>query len=78
MIGNVAEWVSDVYHHTYWEAPADGRSWVQLTGGPVGPQRVIRGGSFLSPPMRLRVSERDQRDPSSSHRAVGFRCAADP
>lgn len=78
MIGNAAEWVADLYHRDYRGAPQSGRPWNQLTGGPVELRRVIRGGSYDSPPARLRVSFRDSRPPDTWHRSLGFRCAADP
>jgi iron(II)-dependent oxidoreductase len=77
LLGNASEWVADVYHRNYWEAPSDGRAWNQLTGEWVERQRVVRGGSFTAPPSRLRVSFREQRSPHGSSRVTGFRCAAD-
>jgi formylglycine-generating enzyme required for sulfatase activity len=44
-IGNVAEWVQDVWHDDYKGAPADGSAW--LTGG-AGDKRVYRGGAYSS------------------------------
>jgi formylglycine-generating enzyme required for sulfatase activity len=77
MIGNAAEWVQDVYHKNYWEAPSDARPWTQETGPQVERKRVVRGGSNLSPASRLRVSYRDERVPHGYNRATGFRCATD-
>jgi formylglycine-generating enzyme required for sulfatase activity len=77
LIGNAAEYVHDVYHASYDRAPPDGRPWQQETG-PIGERlRVIRGGSFLDLPVRLRVSHRDARPSESASRAIGFRCVAD-
>ena len=77
MLGNASEWVADHYHRNYWDAPADGRAWNQLTGEWVEEQRVVRGGSFITPASRLRVSFREQRPPDVASRATGFRCAAE-
>lgn len=77
LLGNASEWVADVSHRNYWDAPSDGRAWNQLNGEWVERQRVIRGGSFTSTPSRLRVSFREQRSPYGSSRATGFRCADD-
>ena len=77
MLGNASEWVADHYHRNYWDAPADGRAWNQLTGEWVEEQRVVRGGSFITPANRLRVSFREQRPPDVASRATGFRCAAE-
>ncbi len=77
MLGNASEWVADRYHRNYWDAPGDGRAWDQLTGEWVEDQRVVRGGSYVTPASRLRVSYREQRPPEVASRATGFRCAAD-
>jgi formylglycine-generating enzyme required for sulfatase activity len=77
LIGNAAEWVADVYHINYLGAPRDGRAWEQETGPISERQRVVRGGSFVDPPARQRVSRRAARRPDGVHRATGFRCAAD-
>jgi formylglycine-generating enzyme required for sulfatase activity len=77
MLGNAAEWVADVYHRNYWDAPSDGRAWNQLTGEWTERHHVIRGGSYVTTPARLRVSFREHRAPRGSSRALGFRCAAD-
>jgi formylglycine-generating enzyme required for sulfatase activity len=77
MLGNASEWVADRYHRNYWDAPEDGRAWDQLTGEWVEERRVIRGGSYVTPAGRLRVSYREQRSPEVASRATGFRCAAD-
>jgi len=77
LVGNASEWVSDVYHGSYWDAPRDDRAWNQLTGEWVERRRVVRGGSHMGSPGSLRVSNRENRPPESSSRAVGFRCVTD-
>jgi formylglycine-generating enzyme required for sulfatase activity len=76
LLGNAWEWVEDVYHTDYRDAPRDGRAWTQVTGGAGEPGRVLRGGSFANFPPKLRVSQRDHRLPDDWHRTTGFRCAA--
>jgi formylglycine-generating enzyme required for sulfatase activity len=77
LIGNAAEYVQDTYHPSYEGAPTDGRAWEQETGPIAERQRVVRGGSFLDPPPRLRLSHRGSRREANPQRAVGFRCVAD-
>ncbi len=77
LVGNAAEWVQDVYHLSYAGGPKDGRPWEQETGPIAERRRVIRGGSYIDPPSRQRVSRRSERKPTEDHRTTGFRCAAD-
>jgi formylglycine-generating enzyme required for sulfatase activity len=76
-LGNAAEWVEDVYHTNLAGLPDDGRPWEQETGPIAERQRVVRGGSYMDPGSKLRVSRRDSRRPTDFHRTTGFRCAAD-
>ena len=77
MIGNVWEWVEDLYHPGYDGAPSGSKPWTQLTGGSQNPLRVIRGGSYRDFGPKLRSSERGRRAPDEWSRTTGFRCAAD-
>jgi formylglycine-generating enzyme len=77
LIGNAAEWVEDVYHTSLAHRPRDGRAWLQETGAYSERERVVRGGSWADSASKLRVSRRDSRKPTDSHRTTGFRCAAD-
>ena len=77
LIGNVSEYVQDVYHVSYGGAPRDGRAWEQETGPASERRRVIRNGSYVDPPNRLRVSRRAARRPDDPSRATGFRCVAE-
>jgi formylglycine-generating enzyme required for sulfatase activity len=77
LLGNAAEYVQDVYHLSYDGAPVDGRSWEQETGPISERLRVVRGGSYLDPQSRLRVSHRASRREANPQRTIGFRCAAD-
>jgi formylglycine-generating enzyme required for sulfatase activity/serine/threonine protein kinase len=68
--GDVAEWVADGFGDavptgTDPQGPAD------------APKRVVRGGSFLTPPEDGRATRRVGLPPGSAHVDVGFRCAGD-
>lgn len=70
MIGNVCEWVADVWHSGYTDAPADTAPWV--TGGKEG-CRVIRGGGWDHLPRVLRASWRDWAPETARWDNLGFR-----
>lgn len=73
MAGDVAEWVADVY------APRAPRDDARVVADPTGPstgaQRVVRGGSFMSPPSELTCEARRAVDAREQRAEVGFRCA---
>ncbi|WP_442865830.1 formylglycine-generating enzyme family protein [Burkholderia sp. IMCC1007] len=73
MAGGVWEWVSDCWHATYKNAPADGRSWDE----PNCQVRVIRGGSWRDGAGYMPVSTRFKYDSSVRYSANGFRVARD-
>jgi formylglycine-generating enzyme required for sulfatase activity len=69
--GNVAEWVRDCFSENYEGAPTDGSAWEQGDCS----TRVVRGGSFRSPPKSIRSRKReklasDRRDPTVGIRLV--------
>jgi formylglycine-generating enzyme required for sulfatase activity len=79
LLGNVCEWVEDVWHPNYTGAPADGSAW--LAGDSAGlntdaePRRTIRGGAWDYLPRLLRSAWRDSL-PRTHHRDnLGFRIA---
>ena len=72
--GNVAEWVQDCYHETYGAAPKDGSA--RVGPCPEG-YRVVRGGSWLSRPERLRSADRQRGWPTDRSGDRGFRLARD-
>ncbi|KWC63357.1 hypothetical protein WL53_08860 [Burkholderia ubonensis] len=73
MGGGVWEWVSDCWHNSYKNAPADGRSWDE----PNCQVRVIRGGSWRDGANYMPVSTRFKYDSSVRYSANGFRVARD-
>ena len=72
-LGNVWEWVEDVYHESYRGAPVDGSAW--LAGG--DPKyRVMRGGSWIDNAFYCRANERIRAAPESRQRNSGLRLVA--
>ena len=55
MVGNVFQWVEDCWHENYNGAPTDGSAWLE---GANCDGRVVRGGSWSSPPSDLRSAAR--------------------
>jgi Sulfatase-modifying factor enzyme 1 len=79
MLGNAAEWVKDWFDPKYREVRArEGK----LEDNPHGPPhqynrdygRIVRGGSYLSVPKYVRVSNPHRLDPELGYGYVGFRC----
>jgi formylglycine-generating enzyme required for sulfatase activity len=70
MHGNVWEWVQDCYERSYgaYAAPSDGSARDCLG-------RVVRGGSWLHDPDRLRSAMRDGNSADSRYHVLGFRLA---
>lgn len=72
MLGNAWEWVEDCLHEDYTGAPDNGRAWVE--GGDCG-HRMLRGGSWYSPPGWLRSAVRGSDTPENHNFDTGFRIA---
>jgi formylglycine-generating enzyme len=75
MSGNVAEWVGDWYDARYYGQPDASQPDPQ--GPPAGSEKVVRGGSWDTPPFFSRVVHRQSWQPNSGTLWIGFRCAAD-
>jgi formylglycine-generating enzyme required for sulfatase activity len=85
LAGNVAEWVDDVidvYPHEKRADSLEGTVGVPRTNPHVtkplagrAVERVIRGGSFLSPLALIRGAARDYSLPTTRRPDLGFRCA---
>jgi formylglycine-generating enzyme len=72
--GNVAEWVESIYKPYGENQPSGAQSATN--------SRVVRGGSFISPPNEARTTRRYQRSPDFTAKEkqegswlIGFRCA---
>lgn len=71
--GNVFEWTRDWYEPDYYaQAPNKNPRNVYSSYG----NRVIRGGSWLSPALRVRSRYRDHFDPADRDADIGFRLVA--
>ncbi|MEY3284139.1 MAG: hypothetical protein RIR86_2152 [Acidobacteriota bacterium] len=70
MHGNVWEWVEDVWHKNYEDAPDNGSAWV--SGGDSS-LRVLRGGSWLNYGDSCRSALRYDLTPGTRVNYLGFR-----
>jgi formylglycine-generating enzyme required for sulfatase activity len=75
MHGNVWEWVEDIYHNSYEDAPNDGSAWTDGEGENSSRNRVIRGGSWINLPRYLRSANRIRTYPVIRNFNLGFRVA---
>ena len=71
MAGNVWEWVADWYGKGYYS----GGPRRNPSGAGSGKSRVVRGGSWLVEPDRVRASPRAGAPPGTRDYDLGFRCA---
>jgi formylglycine-generating enzyme required for sulfatase activity len=75
MLGNVWEWVNDVYDPMYYSQAPAGQNVVDPPGPAMGKDHVMRGGSWDSDPNKhLRLSIRR---PGKAENNVGMRCVMD-
>jgi formylglycine-generating enzyme required for sulfatase activity len=74
MIGNVFEWVTDCWNDNAEKAPLDGSAWEDGDCG----RRVLRGGSWFTPPGYVRAAFRNRFDPDYRSSSFGFRVARLP
>jgi sulfatase modifying factor 1 len=74
MAGNVAEWVADYYSPAgYGDLPTV--SPVRKSGEGGFGQRVVRGGSWLTPPYTARTYARQAAPAGAREATIGLRCA---
>ena len=69
MLGNVSEWMMDVWHPDYLGSPCDGTSWL---GDPLT-ERACRGGSFEREASEMSYRGRDWYNESEAVVGLGFR-----
>jgi formylglycine-generating enzyme required for sulfatase activity len=72
MLGNVWEWIEDIWHENYAGAPDDGAAWIR--DGDPG-RRVLRGGSWNNSPGGSRAGIRVRIDAGDRGSLAGFRLA---
>jgi formylglycine-generating enzyme required for sulfatase activity len=73
MVGGVWEWTADLYTDVAGDAPVNAP-----TGRPVEENRVLVGGSFMTPnEAPLWVAYRHEDPPDLRHRCIGFRVVRD-
>jgi formylglycine-generating enzyme required for sulfatase activity len=73
MLGNVWEWVNDVYNERYYKSGP-----TQDPAGPaVGTRRALRGGAWNIVPSSVRVSFRYKNPPATRYNGQGFRCGGE-
>lgn len=76
MHGNVFEWCQDHWNENYNSAPTDNSAWLRIARGEY---RVIRGGSWGSPPRYCRSAHRGRDVPEVRSFDLGFRvCCSAP
>jgi len=71
MAGNVFSWVADLHDREYYAVAPERNP----SGPVVGKHRVVRGGSWFSQAVDLRVTMRGLIPPEVRLNYVGFRCA---
>jgi formylglycine-generating enzyme required for sulfatase activity len=78
MAGNIAEWVSDWYSPSYYiQLAQTGQAVLNPQGPPAGTEKVVRGGSWDTPPFFSRSVHRQSAEPQNQTLWLGFRCAQD-
>jgi len=73
--GNVWEWNYDWYGEFYFFTLEPGE--ISPHGPEEGTERVLRGGSWITPGVARRVAIRYRANPDNANNVYGFRCARD-
>jgi formylglycine-generating enzyme required for sulfatase activity len=69
MVGNVREWVDDMWSRSFAGAPADGSA---RNSGQAG-FHVVRGGSYVDSSSKLRLTTREGLPDATRDALTGFR-----
>jgi sulfatase modifying factor 1 len=76
MLGNVSQWIADCYAYDYGKAPTDGSVWEDPDNKQNQcPTRILRGGSWISPPFEVRSAYRHGDSPDHRDIFNGIRVA---
>ena len=77
LLGNVAEWVADLYHENYNQRPTTSAPWAKIAidGCDEDTIGVVRGGSWENTASELRSTDRNAVITTSRSRSIGFRIA---
>ncbi len=70
LAGNVFEWTNDWYAEDYYALSRN----TDPTGPEMGEFKVVRGGSYLTPPVDIALVERTSLKPEEHSFDLGFRC----
>lgn len=65
--GNVWESCADDWHENYSGAPNDDCAWITNNN-----QKLLRGGSWLNPPLNCRSAYRNWYEPDNIYNNFGF------
>jgi formylglycine-generating enzyme required for sulfatase activity len=73
MLGNVWEWVFDIYGTNYYQVSVS----IDPAGPASGKHHILRGAAWdTTDALKLRLTFRYNRAPDSTGGSYGFRCAA--
>ncbi len=75
MSGNVSEWCLDWYKTDYYAICSEKGKVRNPEGSEKGSEKILRGGSWVSPLDDLRCTNRHKYDPSFRRNRIGFRLA---
>jgi formylglycine-generating enzyme required for sulfatase activity len=76
LAGNVSEWITDYYKADQYTVCTEDYSCERGPFHTESGERVVRGGSFVTPAHNLRARDRNFRDPATTAADLGVRCMA--